>query len=146
MATIRCAHGDTVLYPLANIEMEVDGQAIRVEAAVSATLPVPVLLGGDVPELKQLLGSNTNTHSDSTEFDDVMVVVTRAQAKKHLEEEINRREREVLSGAKPNLVEGLEQPIDQMDSKDDSYLEDQTPMTITQEQISSNSLEVEDCS
>ena len=27
IATIRCAHGDTVLYPLANIHMEVDGRA-----------------------------------------------------------------------------------------------------------------------
>ena len=80
VATIRCAHGDTVLYPIANIEMKVDDQVIKVEAAVSATLPVSVLLGGDVPELKQLLGGNTQ--SDSTESEDVMVVVTRAQAKK----------------------------------------------------------------
>ena len=91
VATIRCAHGDTVLYPLANIEMKVDDQVIKVEAAVSATLPVPVLLGGDVPELKQLLGGNTQ--SDSTESEDFMVVVTRAQAKKQFEEEIIRRER-----------------------------------------------------
>ena len=54
VATIRCAHGDTVLYPLANIQMEVNGIPIEVEAAVSTTLPVPVLLGEDVPELKQL--------------------------------------------------------------------------------------------
>ena len=81
MTTIRCAHGDTLLYPLANIEINVYGQAIRMEAAVLATLPVPVLLGGNVPKLKQLLGSNTNTHSDSTESDNVMVVVTYTQAK-----------------------------------------------------------------
>ena len=46
--TIRCAHGDTVLYRLADLEMEVDGVYIQVEAAVSETLPVPVLLGRDV--------------------------------------------------------------------------------------------------
>ena len=25
VATIKCAHGDTVLYPLANVSMEIDG-------------------------------------------------------------------------------------------------------------------------
>lgn len=49
--TIRCTHGDTVLYPLANIKMEVYGLPIKVEAAVSETLPVSVLLGTHVPEL-----------------------------------------------------------------------------------------------
>ena len=33
--TIRCAHGDTVLYPLAALELEVDGISIPVEVAVS---------------------------------------------------------------------------------------------------------------
>ena len=32
-----------------------------VKAAVSKTLPVPVLLGTDVPELRQLLGSYSPT-------------------------------------------------------------------------------------
>ncbi len=50
-ATIRCAHGDTVLYPLAQVSLEIDGIP-EVEAAVSSTLPVPVLLGDDVPELR----------------------------------------------------------------------------------------------
>ena len=36
--TIRCAHGDTVLYPLADVNMEVDGLPITVEAAVSEKL------------------------------------------------------------------------------------------------------------
>ena len=31
VATIRCAHGDIVFYPLANIEMKVDDQVIQVE-------------------------------------------------------------------------------------------------------------------
>ncbi len=55
VATIRCAHSDTVLYPLAKVKMEVNGIPIEVEAAISDTLPVSVLLGGDVPQLKQLL-------------------------------------------------------------------------------------------
>ena len=43
--TIWCAHGNTVLYPLADLEIEVDGFNFTVEAAVSETLPVTVLLG-----------------------------------------------------------------------------------------------------
>ena len=53
--SVCCAHGDTVLYPLAEVEMEVDGVKIGVRAAVSEKLPVPVLLGTDVPELGNLL-------------------------------------------------------------------------------------------
>ena len=36
---IKCAHGDVVLYPLANVDMEVDGLKVKVEAAVSGRLP-----------------------------------------------------------------------------------------------------------
>ena len=37
-----------------------------------------------------------------------MVIMTRSQAKRQLEEEILRREREILSGIKPRPVEGLQ--------------------------------------
>ena len=124
VATIRCAHGDTVLYPLANVSMEIDGRAFVVEAAVSATLPVSVLLGGDVPELKLLI--DDNRQNKSTDSEDVMVVVTRAQAKRQLEEKILRRESEILSGAKPRPVEGLQ--------TEESYPTDSTLPTLTQEQ------------
>ena len=52
---IRCAHGDTVLYLLAEISVKIDGQPINIEAAVSNTLPVSLLLGTDNPELPELL-------------------------------------------------------------------------------------------
>ena len=55
--TIRCAHDDTVLYPVAQLELQVDGIPVHVEAAVFDSLPVQVLLGTDVPELHQLLGT-----------------------------------------------------------------------------------------
>ena len=47
-AVVRCAHGDTVLYPVAQVCMEVDGCVINTVAAVSHTLPMAVLLGVDV--------------------------------------------------------------------------------------------------
>ena len=62
--TLRCAHRDTVLYPLADVTMDVGGVAIQVRAAVSDTLPVSVLLGTDVCELGRLLRENpSSTHT-----------------------------------------------------------------------------------
>ena len=52
---VRCAHGDTMLYPMARVEMEVDGCTIKTVAAVCNTLPMDVLLGTDVAELDTLL-------------------------------------------------------------------------------------------
>ena len=131
VATIRCAHGDTVLYPLAKVNMEIEGVPIEVEAAVSSTLPVSVLLGEDVPALNQLLG-NKAVRTCST-ADDVLVVVTRAQAKKQLEEEIIRREQEVLSGARASPVQGLGQASDDT-GHPDTKSGGEIPLALTQEQ------------
>ena len=105
MVVIKCAHGDIVLYPLAKVDMEVDGLKVKVEAAVSGKLPVAVLLGKDVPEFDQLLGSVEHSSESRSYREEAMVVVTRAQARKQLEEELLRREKELLAGAKPNPVE-----------------------------------------
>ena len=55
VATITCAHGDIKVHPLAEVEVELDGVHLCVEAALSEELPVSVLLGTDVPELTCLL-------------------------------------------------------------------------------------------
>ena len=86
--TIRCAHGDTVLYPVANVTMEVEGIPLRVEAAVSDTLPVAVLLGTDVPELGDLLGRPVIPKKTPQEG---ALVVTRAQARRQKEEASKKR-------------------------------------------------------
>ena len=44
-----------MLYPLAGVEMEIEGVKVGVQEAVSEGLPVPKLLGTDVPELGHLL-------------------------------------------------------------------------------------------
>ena len=54
-AVMRCAHADSVLYPMAKVNIEVNGCPISVVAAVSDTLQIDVLLGTDVPELGKLL-------------------------------------------------------------------------------------------
>ena len=103
--TIRCAHGDTVLYPLAVLELEVDGISIPVEAAVSESLPVPVLLGRDVPQLASgggaaIRGGNGGSYSGPDQ--------------KQLE--ILRREQEIISGVEPKQMEQLD--------KEDEYAEE----------------------
>ena len=47
--TVLCTHRDTVLYPLANVTIEVEEIKFPITAAVSMGLPVSVLLGTDVP-------------------------------------------------------------------------------------------------
>ena len=72
--TIQCAHGDAVSYPLASVELEVQGNVLTVEAAVSDKLPSSVLLGTDVPNLFELLQSKQDGKA--------LMVVTRSQAKR----------------------------------------------------------------
>ena len=75
---------------------------LEVEAAVSDSLPVSVLLGTDVPELGKLLQFNPNVvHSTEVER---ALVVTRARAREEAEEEEERHAKEQQSGATPNPV------------------------------------------
>jgi len=78
--TVWCARGDMVLYPLAEVKLELDGVQRRMKAAVSDTLPVSVLLGTDVPELGLLLRTNPSTiHTEGVE--EALLVTTRAQSR-----------------------------------------------------------------
>ncbi len=97
MTTIRCAHGDTALYPLAEVELEVEGRRIVVEAAISETLPMSVLLGTDVTELKELLGSPKR--------DDALAVVTRAEAKRRQEQGSVQKQKQDELGVAPRALE-----------------------------------------
>ena len=96
--TIRCAHGDTVLYPLARVTLEMDGRHIVTEAAVSETLPVAVLLGTDVPELPQLLGTELIATGEEL-VADAMAVSTRGQTKRRETEQKTQEEKDAASGA-----------------------------------------------
>ena len=83
---IRCAHGDTVLYPLAQVHMEVEGQAMEVTVAVADRLPMSVLLGTDTPLLSKLLSGELQKTRSVHKIDNALVV-TRAGYRKQLEEE-----------------------------------------------------------
>ena len=100
---IRCAHGDTVLYPVARVAMAVGGQALEIEAAISDMLPMDVLLGTDVPELGDLLG-----HEAMDKCEGAMAVTTRAGQKWLDQEEQTRIEKESMSGATPKPVDAQE--------------------------------------
>ena len=84
---VCCAHGDTVLYPLAKVHMEVEGKPIEVEAAVSDRLPVGVLLGTDVSQLLELL---TQQNSGVGEPEKAMGIMTRAAVRKQKEQRLRR--------------------------------------------------------
>jgi len=70
--TVRCAHGDTTTYPLAEVVVEVQGVRFEGMAGVSKTLPVSVLLGTDFPGM---MDGAADHQGDA-------LVVTRAQARK----------------------------------------------------------------
>ena len=82
-ATVRCTHGDIVTYPITSVELEVQGRALTVEAAVSDQLPLSVLLGTDVPDLSELLQSKR---------DNTALIVTHSQTKRSQANEANLRE------------------------------------------------------
>ena len=55
VVAVRCAHGERVVYPLADITVQIGGKQLTVRAGVSDSLPVELILGRDVPELLDLL-------------------------------------------------------------------------------------------
>ena len=59
---IRCAHGNAISHPLAEIKITVGAhEVLTVQATISKTLPAAVLLGCDVLELMTLLETKTGT-------------------------------------------------------------------------------------
>ena len=111
---IRCAHGDTVLYPLAQVKVTVDDQTIGIKAAVAGSLPMDVLLGTDVPELGELLGLNLQPSN-------VLATTTRSQAKKQMEQELDLQQKDELSGAKLTSLgatcDAEEEPFQNLDDE-----------------------------
>ena len=76
MVAIRCAHGDTVLYPVAQLGLKGAGLSLCLKAAVSKSLLVSILLGTVIAEMCQLL-SKSLTHAP---LEDCMILVTLTQA------------------------------------------------------------------
>ena len=77
--TIRCAHGDTVSYPLAVVKINIGGKDIITTAAVSSTLPASVLLGWDVPQLMDYVQQKDSTRASK---EDALAVITRSRQRR----------------------------------------------------------------
>ena len=111
---IECAHGDTVLYPLAEVEMKIHGETIQVKAAVSDNLLMGVLLGTDVPELNDLLEKRLqkNRGENESKNEEALVMVTRAIFRnQQLEAEVQ-EQKEMQSGVLSKSMDYLEEPVD----------------------------------
>ena len=83
---IQCAHGDCVEYPLAEVEITIDGKNFEMLAGVAERLPAAMLLGEDVPGLWDLLGRERSKTA--------LVVTTRAAAKRKEREAAEQARRE----------------------------------------------------
>ena len=55
LTIIQCAHGDAITYPLAAIELEIQGKPVLLNLALSDTLPQSVLVRTDVPGMLEML-------------------------------------------------------------------------------------------
>ena len=91
---LRCAHGDIVTYPIADVELLVDDCLMEIQAAVSETLPESALLGKYIPGITQLLSSSVQD----------VLAVTRAQHRQQEAECKLRMEREVADSATSKSV------------------------------------------
>ncbi|XP_064398193.1 uncharacterized protein LOC135344837 [Halichondria panicea] len=117
---ICCAHGDTVVYPLARIQVEVNGTTHKVEAAVSKTLPLSMLMGTDVPVLPALVAKKLG---DCQEADTAWAVMTRAKKRAQDQAEATDRRNEEECGVRPNavLTGGCEDTTNLPDFEDDLF-------------------------
>ena len=52
---VRCAHGDTVMYPLANIEIQLASALFTVKVAMSDRLLMLFLLGTDITAVGRIV-------------------------------------------------------------------------------------------
>ena len=101
---VRCVHGDSALYPLCNVRIELEGHYIQVVAAVSDTLPTSVLLGTDVSELGNLLGTKIAPRTTFPSEQRAYMVTTRAKGAAEASKEQEERSNEKKSGVNPNPV------------------------------------------
>ncbi len=117
--------------------MEVEGYLIHVEAAISDTLPMPVLLGTDVPELTAILRGDPTTKKVVSQ--QALAVVTRASAIKQREEEEMTAQKEKESGTHSKTLVDIQLPAEEtVDSEMECQKEVYNLETIGNENLSEN--------
>ena len=97
--SMQCAHGDMKQYPIAVVEIEVNGKTYSVGAAVVDGLPRPVLLGRDVKDLVALVLKEDQKRKGSA-----LAVMTRKQRSEKEKEEAINLVKEMVSEAKPKQL------------------------------------------
>lgn len=78
VVVVRCVHGESVQYPLANVTVQIAGKQFTVRAGVSETLPVQMLLEHDVSDMLSLLREGNPVDCDTVSNTDIVAVTTRA--------------------------------------------------------------------
>ena len=96
---LRCVHGVKVSYPLAMVNMKLDGKNFQVKAGVADDLPVPVLMGTNVEVIWKLLESAMQAEEKTS------LVVTRAMKRREEEEEEAQQVGKHSAGVQVNPVE-----------------------------------------
>ena len=105
LTIFQCVHGDTIAYPLAAIELELQGKPVLVDAAVSDTLPQSALVGTDVPGLLEMLqGSSTEEPLEKA-----LVVMTKSRTRRQPAEKTTVTEpaQETMKPTKDTLEPGI---------------------------------------
>ena len=84
--TARVANGELLECELADVELEIGGRKYQVEAAVTERLPVPVLLGRDLPWKQLIVQEMTSEElkewTSTDQGEEAFAVMTRAQTRK----------------------------------------------------------------
>ncbi|KAK7881357.1 hypothetical protein WMY93_029766 [Mugilogobius chulae] len=82
---VWCVHGDNVDYPVANVNIQVEGQQYLLSVGVMSKLPYQVILGWDLPVLRELLAKSND--KDNIIPVESLAVVTRSSHKQRVEPE-----------------------------------------------------------
>uniref|UniRef100_A0A3Q1F2Z4 Gypsy retrotransposon integrase-like protein 1 n=2 Tax=Acanthochromis polyacanthus TaxID=80966 RepID=A0A3Q1F2Z4_9TELE len=78
---VWCVHGDSVDYPLANVNITVEGQQYLLSVGVMSKLPYQVVLGWDLPILRELISKGEE--KDICVPCGAMMAVTRSRHREH---------------------------------------------------------------
>ena len=103
---VRCAHGDSVLYPLCNVRIELEGRTFKQSRPCRILYTHPYYIGhADVSELGKLLGTTIAPRITSHASEQrAYVVTTRAKEAAEASKEQEERSSEEKSGVNPNPV------------------------------------------
>ena len=142
--SVQCMHGDYAPYPLAKVEVVIEGKSYFMETAVVMKLPTSMLLERDVPELVRI-GSAEPTGT----VEEALTTVMRAQAKRKNESAAKEKEKDAGVACKnlskmPVTQDPVEEEI-QVSSPEDDAVEkkadleqEDTPTQGDDEEVTTN--------